>query len=188
MLTQKRLKEVLSYSPRTGLFRWLQRLSPRRGVGSVAGTNMGGYVSIQIDGTQHKAHRLAWLYVVGKWPKTNLDHKDRNGLNNRFRNLREATVKQNGENRKLDARSTSGVPGVRYESDRGLWSARIGHQGRRVFLGFFKTLKAAAEARREAERNLFTHAPEPKPGDRVLLANQADPEDNGVRVVGEPVR
>ncbi len=156
-ITLGRLKEVLSYDSSTGLFRWLVRLSPRRPVGAVAGAKMANYISIQIDGVQYKAHRLAWLYVTGRTPKTKLDHKDRNGFNNRFKNLREATTKQNGENRKLDVRSTSGVTGVTWSSKRQKWVARIGHNGKRITLGNFKNKAQAVTARRAAENRLFTH-------------------------------
>ena len=75
-LTQERLKEVLDYSPTTGRFRWRVRqgnMSP----GCEAGTSScSGYRAIRVDGLQHLAHRLAWLYVHGKHPAGEIDHRN----------------------------------------------------------------------------------------------------------------
>ena len=72
-LTQERLREVLDYNPETGEFRW----RARKGVpfwirpGMLAGGNYGrGYRGITIDGRLYPTHRLAWLWMTGRWPET----------------------------------------------------------------------------------------------------------------------
>lgn len=96
-LTIDRLKEVLSYDHETGDFIWLVT----RGRNAPAGTkasqsvNSGGYRHIHVDGVSYKAHRLAWFYVYGVWPKLGLDHINGVKHDNRVATLREATRQQN---------------------------------------------------------------------------------------------
>ncbi|MFW4291481.1 HNH endonuclease [Salmonella enterica subsp. enterica serovar Paratyphi C] len=46
-----------------------------------------GYIRIYINKKWYLAHRLAWLYVTGKWPINVIDHINRNKADNRFINL-----------------------------------------------------------------------------------------------------
>jgi hypothetical protein len=153
VLTIARLKQVLHYNPKTGEFRWRIRLGARTPVGSVAGSKHGvakNYTQIGIDGQRYQAHRLAWLYVTGRWPVDEIDHK--RGYSNRFSNLREATHEQNGRNRKRNTNNTSGFKGVLWYPRHRKWNAFIGVGGKRVNLGYFDSKRAAAQARRRAAR------------------------------------
>lgn len=47
-----------------------------------------------------------------------IDHKDRNKLNNRRKNLRYTDIYGNNKNKSKDKRNTSGRTGVRYEKDK----------------------------------------------------------------------
>lgn len=99
-LTQEYLKSILHYAPETGIFTWIVCLSNRAKIGSIAGTiRNNGYSKINIGGQLYYAHRLAWLYMTGKWPKEHVDHKDNVRANNKWKNLREATYSQNNKNR-----------------------------------------------------------------------------------------
>lgn len=96
-LSGTRLEILLTYNPDTGLFKWRgghKRVLP----GMVAGTpDKEGYVCIMVDQKMYKLHRLAWLWMTGKWPKNEIDHIDNEKANNRFNNLREATRKENAQ-------------------------------------------------------------------------------------------
>jgi len=78
-----------------------------------------------------------------------VDHKNRNILDNRRDNLRLATRSQNGRNRGLQKNNTSGYCGVRWRKDRSTWSAFIKHHGKNVALGCFSTKEEAAAAYNE---------------------------------------
>jgi len=75
-----------------------------------------------------------------------VDHADRNGLNNRRRNLRESTVSQNQHNRKLNSNSSSGFKGVFWQSSTKSWGARLRINGESIYLGVYKDPKDAAQA------------------------------------------
>lgn len=144
MLTQKRLKELLSYDPATGLFTRLVTVGQRGLAGAVIAGYGTKYLSIGIDGKLYRAHRLAWLYMKGTFPPEDIDHKDGNGKNNKFANLRAATTAENMQNqRKIRSNSLSGIMGVNFKKRRGCWVARITINGKRRELGNFFT---AAEA------------------------------------------
>ena len=154
------VRELLSYCPETGAFKWKVTLSNRAKAGEKAGSpNTKGYVSIKIDGKQYKAHRLAWFYVYGKDPGDyEIDHEDLNKSNNRIGNLRLATRKQNNENIPTPKNNTSGVRGVSYQKTDNLWTAYIYHNKKRIHLGCFNDISLAVVARRNAETRMFTHS------------------------------
>jgi hypothetical protein len=156
MITQKRLHEVLRYTPKTGEFLWLARLSNRTNIGDVAGCPRGipGYRVINVDGVSYAAHRLAWLYMTGAWPNPFIDHVNGVKGDNRWCNLREATKSQNFMNTPIRADNKSGFKGVCLKKDRhgrpAGWDARIKTNGKQVCLGTFKSPIQAALAYRRA--------------------------------------
>jgi len=97
-------------------------------------------------------HRL----IMNAQPTEDIDHHDGNGLNNRRRNLRPATVSQNlGNMRRLRSDGSSGFKGVHFVRKLGKWQARIQSQGKRVSLGCFATKELAAQAYDEAAKRIF---------------------------------
>ena len=152
MLTQDRLKELFTYSKESGVFTRLVSLGNTR-TGSIAGhKNADGYLDIVIDKKTYKAHRLAWLYELGRFPFDEIDHIDRIRNNNIFCNLREATRKENLRNNGIRAINTSGFTGIHWRQDTNQWRARINHGGKRVNLGSFDRLSDAVLERLKAEQ------------------------------------
>ena len=94
------------------------------------------------------AHRLAWLYVHGVWPKDQIDHINHVKTDNRMVNLREVTRSENQKNRTLNVGSKSGVAGVRWRKQMGKWESNIRVNGKDLYLGCYAS-KEKAIARRE---------------------------------------
>lgn len=86
-----------------------------------------------------KMHRL----VLG-FPDYKIDHKDRNGLNNKKSNLRKFEGGQNRMNSSISKNNTTGFKGVTYEQKKKLWLTHIGFKGEKIKGGRFKNKYAAA--------------------------------------------
>jgi len=147
-LSLERLCEVLEYLPDEGLFIWQRRMGTRAAKGQLAGClHPRGNIEIRIDGRSYKAHRLAWLYMTGAWPRHEIDHINLKPADNRWRNLREATHSQNQMNQGLGANNTSGFKGVSKSGNR--WRARIMINNKYYCLGSFDNIE---DARRRYEQ------------------------------------
>ena len=143
-LTAVRLREVLDYDPQLGVFRWRQKTGSASAK-TVAGTPHKEYVRIQVDGKLHRAHRLAWLYVTGEWPSGEIDHRNNNGSDNRWGNLRAADHFTNMQNQtRAHRNNATGLLGVHQQG--GKYRARIRHEGRNKSIGMYGTPEAAHAA------------------------------------------
>ena len=153
-LSVERLRELLDYSPETGIFTWKIGGHGWRRVGVLAGSqSIKGYQTIGIDGREYAAHRLAWLYVHGEWPEGALDHINRDKADNRIANLRPATYSQNRANRL--GKSASGFKGVYWHKKVGKFQAQIRIEDKRCSLGYFTTAEEAHEAYKTAAIHHF---------------------------------
>ena len=155
MLNQKRLKELLQYDLDTGVFTWKVRAATNTKIGSEAGSVVKDtrtyYRFIMISNKSYYAHRLAWLYVHGKWPKNQIDHEDGNGLHNWIKNLRDVTNRENSMNSRMFSNNTSGFSGVSYHKRDGNWRAYISVDSKQKHLGNFDNIDEAVSARKAAE-------------------------------------
>lgn len=157
-LTPAMVREILVYCPIAGSLKW----KVTRGTRAIAGNNAGrieegtGYVRVGINRHQYMAHRLAWAYMLGRWPDDLVDHENRDRSDNRWINLRPATYAQNNRNRAYQGNS-SGLkgaykkPGVKKKSSKH-WSSSIQFEGKQICLGTFHTAEEASAAYAEAAK------------------------------------
>ena len=143
-ISLKKLRELLNYNPKTGVFIWRVNKSQRVRAGMEAGTRHQGYIRIIINRKAYLAHRLAWFYTYGYFPDE-LDHRDLNRSNNKINNLRECTGSQNRCNRYVYCNNILGIKGIRYKEKKGLYEARISINGKTIHIGSSKCLEKAKE-------------------------------------------
>lgn len=155
-VTQKRLKEILSYDPDTGFFRW--KVKPRKGIQAgtiISGFDHYGYGTVKIARKPYGLHRLAWLYVYGEWPSAEIDHINGTRNDNRIANLREATRQTNSVNSRMHKDNTVGFKGVTKQTLADSYCARIKVNKRTIYLGTFPTPEEAHAAYAAAAQKYF---------------------------------
>lgn len=142
-ITASLVRELFNYNKRTGNLYWRNtflagqvsaRMRPRPKAGDCVKIRKLkiGYAYISIFGNVCLVHRVIWLHQTGELPPRGkvIDHKDHNGFNNCWRNLRIATHAQNCCNQ-IRSPGKSGFLGVRWHAQRNnRWSASVQHEGK----------------------------------------------------------
>ena len=113
--------------------------------GQKAGSTYSGYCCIKFNGKLYKAHRLIYLMQHGELPQF-IDHIDGNPLNNSIANLRPATKRENGYNRKLNLNNSTEVKGVTYDAATQKFRARVWANKKVHSLGLHETIENAKKA------------------------------------------
>jgi hypothetical protein len=147
--SSEKLRKLFRYDQDTGILYW--RVSPRarRKAGDVAGSldksNRSGYIKVQISGRRFKAHQIIWAMMTGNWPDRDVDHIDRLGSNNCWKNLRLLTHRQNTHNSGARKTNQSGVKNVCRKGSR--WTVYCWNGAERFYESFksFDAAVAAAE-------------------------------------------
>lgn len=158
------LRECFEYDAITGQLTWRERPrshfncdgSHKSWNGKWAGKTAGsvdkehGYGQVKCSSIDYKAHRICYKIATGE-EHLQLDHIDGNRANNALSNLRPATNAINSLNRAMSSRNTSGVTGIYWSKQHGMWRAILQVDGKAKHLGLFKEKAAAISARRDAE-------------------------------------
>lgn len=157
---QNKLRKELRYDAETGEF--FRAIDGRvKKAGEMVGhlNKAIGYKTVNWNGGNQYAHRLAWLYVYGYLPKE-VDHINGVRSDNRLCNLREATHKQNFENLSSKPRGRNSLIGASYREITNRWSAQIQVEGRKKHLGYFDTENEAHSAYKSAKAEHHKFNPE----------------------------
>lgn len=122
--------------------------------GKVAGTFLGPknlyrIVWVSIQGRKHQIleHVAVWALHNDRYPLSDIDHEDGNGLNNYTNNLSEKTRNQNMQNKALYKNNKSGRVGVGWYTRGGKWVAKGTYNGVKYHLGYYEDLSLAIKAR-----------------------------------------
>jgi len=168
-LTQNDVRELINYDPETGKCYWRTRdvkwfkdgkfTAPHSanmwnaqwaGTEITRKTNKGHY-NCSLFYQRIMVHHLIWMYMIGEWPKEQIDHINGIPNDNRWCNLREVTSAENQKNMKRPVNNTSGSIGVVRNKAANKWQANIGVNGKSVYLGLFEKFEDAVAARKAAE-------------------------------------
>ena len=117
--------------------------------GSPAGGVFGhGYTRVSVACASYLAHRVVFAIATGEDPgERQIDHIDRDKLNNSPSNLRAVDRTVNGFNRSKGSRRSSPFLGVSWHKASGKFRADINvSRGKRISLGLFEDELGAAAA------------------------------------------
>lgn len=120
-------------------------------VGYKKGGRDNGYAWTKINKRTVRMHRL----IINCPENLEVDHINRNGLDNRKKNLRIVTHRGNMFNLSLAKNNKSGVRGVHLYKKTGKWTAQLQIDRKGYHLGFFDKKIDAIEARKTAEKAQF---------------------------------
>jgi hypothetical protein len=167
-LSHEEIKRLLNYDPDTGKFTWKITVNSRAPAGSVAGCiNPDGYRQIRVAGIVYKAHRLAWLYVTGKFPLNGVDHINGDRMDNRIDNLRDVSHRENHQNTKFHRNGR--LFGTSFHKQSKKWEARIRVRDKRIYLGSFDTEQEAHKSYLDFLQRLETHPIGQQPEGSVMV-------------------
>jgi hypothetical protein len=144
-LTAEFVRSILHYDPETGVWTWIKK--PNQKSPYVPGVKAGHKGQICINWIKYKTTHLAFLYMTGEWPPNLVDHENLNPSDDRWRNLRLATVLQNANNSGPRRNSKTGYKGVYLEKkSQKYYSSILDEDGKRHYFGPFKKKEDAAIA------------------------------------------
>lgn len=142
------IKAALIYDADTGVFVWNERKDmPKKWNTRYAGKRAGstfqnGYRYISFNNVNYYAHRLAYYYMTGEWPKE-VDHINGIRGDDRISNLRSATHSQNLSNVGITARNKSGLKGAFWCKTRKRWRSSMSVNNKSKYIGYFDCPAAA---------------------------------------------
>lgn len=137
--TLEYIRDNYIYDPSTG-----QIDGPlRKNIGEIRYTQHNNrylYV-INIKGRKYRRYHLAWFLYHGAWPRQQIDHKDRNSLNDVITNLQEVDDFKQQQNKE----NYSGYRDFSIlKKNDGKWRAKnlvVRNQARGVILGYVKDIE-----------------------------------------------
>lgn len=141
--------ERYRYDPLTG------EILSRRSGKKVGHCQRYVFISVRVAGkpTLFLAHIVAWVLMTGQWPENDIDHRDRDKLNNRWDNLRLSNKMYNTIN-STRKRNMDLPRGVVLEGRKYL--AKLQHNGIPIRIGRFNTAEEAGAAYRAKAKELWS--------------------------------
>jgi len=157
VITQEEVRKLFDYREDGALIRKVAVGGPAGQIGRAIGSvTTGGaarpdkkYLITKIAGKHYCVHKLVYLWHHGQWPEQ-IDHINRDSLDNRIENMRAAEACSNMQNRKLFKNNTSGVKGVSWNKKYNKWAVYVGVNRKIKQIGYFEDLEFAELVSQEA--------------------------------------
>lgn len=154
------LDHLFAFEAGVGILIWKPRpremfnsdMAFHRWNGAYAGKAAGritssGYRNIKVMGEAFQAHRLIWKLVTGEDPGE-IDHKNRNKLDNRMENLRVVSRSENMRNKGVNANNACGEKHIHWMPKLQRWTVQLMVPGKgQRQLAWCKTLGEAVAVR-----------------------------------------
>jgi len=161
MLTYEKVNQLLEYLPNGELRRKITT-SPKAIEGTIVGNgDLRRYKYFSIDGVKYYNHRIVWFIHHGYMPNQ-IDHINKNPLDNRIENLRECNQSQNNWNQGVKVTNKSGHKGISWSARDKRWVARLNVCGKSYSVGNFvnkeDAVKAMEKSRMELHKEFARHA------------------------------
>ncbi len=149
-MTSKILHELFNYDSLTGIFTQTGKGRTHK-KGTVSGTRRpDNYIQITYRKKFYLAHRLAFLYMTGNFPKEEIDHKNHIKNDNRWSNLKEISRHNNSKNRTLSSNNKTGYHGITTYGKK--FRVQIHNNKKRgETIGYYNTLDEAILVRKKKE-------------------------------------
>ncbi len=145
--SQERVNEVFEYRDGKLYNKNNRGGTARKGMESGYKDISSGYRRLEIDGKQHRTHRLIWIMHNGDIPKNKfIDHNNRIKTDNRIENLRVVTNQENAFN--------TSAKGYTWVESRNKYRSLIMVDGVSKHLGYFVKKEDAAQAYLVAKEKL----------------------------------
>ena len=154
MISVDELRQIFLCDSSNGILYWKDPGNRTDLLGKRAGrVSVKGYRHVRVRRKLIYEHRVIWAHHYGEWPSMELDHINRDKIDNRIENLRLASRAENMQNAfSAQSNSKTGYRGVTRENSGGLYRARINVGGRILWLSSHKTAEDASKAYLEAKR------------------------------------
>jgi hypothetical protein len=135
---------------------WLEDYCNKKVAGKQVGTtNSSGYKQVILNKKSFMVHRIIYEMFKGKIPdKLQIDHIDRNKINNSLDNLRLCTNSENCMNKAAQCNNKYNSKGIYFDKEYQKFRVRIRKNNKRFYLGRFDTLEEATKIYLEAAREL----------------------------------
>lgn len=150
-LTQELVKSLFDY--KDGFLYWKVKPSRSTKIGDLAGClfeNKGEFrYKVSIKNKPYYSSRIIFLWHNG-WLPINVDHENHITTDDSIENLRASTESQNTRNRTSAKGSSSIYLGVTFHKRDKYWQSQILDNGKRHYLGSFKSESKAALAYNKA--------------------------------------
>ena len=167
-LDHAHLKKRLRYDLMTGEFTWKKKDTAvyarwnakyaEKPTGFVSVPHSGYRCRrIHFAGRNYTASRLAWYWMLARWPVAEIDHINQDPFDNRWINLREASSNENVRNKSRYKSNTSGMTGVSWRKNRAKWCVQITFEKKKIYGGMFDDFEEACARRKQLEAEYGFH-------------------------------
>lgn len=129
----------------------LFKIGKETSIGYIEKSN--GYKRFTLNGKKYYYHRFIWELHFGNIPEGfEIDHINRDRLDNKIENLRLVSHQDNNKNKGLNTNNKSGFKGVCWDKRSQKWYSYIMIDGKHKYLGLFENIQDANSARLEANK------------------------------------